>query len=97
MDTSDNIIDRLAALEAIVMGRSTDARFDRRITKSQLAMRRGTSTRTVDRDVARNILPKPEIENGRLYWWLSAVQQHEREREQGTTRTPKMAFRARRA
>lgn len=80
----DDILDRLGALEAVVMGRKdaapTDPRFDRRLTKRELAQRRGKSTRTVDRDVERGVLPPPEVENGRCYWWLSTLQRHERKR-----------------
>jgi len=81
MINPDNIYARLDALEAMVMGRTmraTDPRFDRRLTKAQLAVRRGVSARTIDRDVKRGVLPPPEIENGRCYWWLSILQKHER-------------------
>ena len=74
--------DRVTALENAVLGRpvehSVDSATDRRLTKASLARRRGNSTRTVDRDVERGLLPPPEIENGRCYWWLSTVQRHER-------------------
>jgi hypothetical protein len=83
-DNLTHILTRLETLEAAVLGRVTsrpiDPGCDRRLNKHQLALRRGTSTRTVDRDVERGALPRPEIENGRCYWWLSAIQEHERQR-----------------
>ena len=86
-----DIISRLAALEIVVLGHTAeqpvDAAADRRLTKRELATRRGKSTRTIDRDVARGILPPPQFENGRAYWWLSALQRHER--EQDKSRAPK--------
>ena len=69
-----------------------DPAFDRRLTKRQLALRRGKSTRTVDRDVKRGVLPPPEFENKRAYWWLSALQRHERARGQDKPHTPKWPF-----
>jgi hypothetical protein len=84
-DSLADIFDRLDALEAAVMGRKnavpTAPHFDRRLTKRELALRRGQSTRTVDRDVERGALPPPEVENGRCFWWLSVLQRHERNRE----------------
>jgi hypothetical protein len=94
---SDNILNdlryRISVLEAVVLGRRdssrpTDPQLDRRLTKRQLALRRGKSTRTVDRDVERGLLPPPEIENGRCYWWLSTLERHDRERVQSRTQTP---------
>ena len=77
-----DIISRLAALETVVLGHTAgqpvDAAADRRLTKRELATRRGKSTRTIDRDVKRGVLPPPEIENGRSYWWLSVLQRYER-------------------
>jgi hypothetical protein len=76
-----DICERLDTLEAMVgLGRRSTlpSGLDRRLTKRELAMRRGKSTRTIDRDVKRGVLPEPEVEGGRLYWWLSALQRHER-------------------
>jgi hypothetical protein len=88
-----NMSSRLAALETIVLGHTTeqpvDAAADRRLTKREVAIRRGKSTRTIDRDVKRGVLPPPEIENGRSYWWLTVLQRHERERKQSKPHTPK--------
>jgi IS30 family transposase len=80
-----NIISRLSRLETVVLGHTADevdAAGDRRLTKRELATRRGKSTRTIDRDVKRGTLPPPEFENGRAYWWLSALQRYEREHKQ---------------
>lgn len=86
---SDIITDihaRLAALEIVVLGHAAeqpvDAAHDCRLTKRQLAQRRGKSPRTIDRDVKRGTLPPPEYENGRAYWWLSVLQCHERKLNQ---------------
>jgi hypothetical protein len=92
MDINDIYL-RLDALEAAVLGRKdasrpVDTGEDRRLTKRQLALRRGNSTRTVDRDVERGALPPPEIENGRCYWWLSVLQRHEREHSAAPPRSP---------
>jgi hypothetical protein len=104
MSDLDNILARLHKLEDRFRGLETfighdgdddgpvDPAHDRRLTKRQLAQRRGKSTRTVDRDVERGILPAPQFENGRAYWWLSALQRHEREREHGKPRAPRRHF-----
>jgi hypothetical protein len=75
-----DIAERLGALEAVVLGHRTSApaATDYRLTKRALAERRGKSTRSIDRDVKRGVVPPPEIENGRSYWWLSVLQRHER-------------------
>jgi predicted DNA-binding transcriptional regulator AlpA len=65
-----------------------DPANDRRLTKRQVAEREACSTRTIDRRVADGSFPAPNVIAGRLYWWLSALQRHERERSQSTTRTP---------
>jgi hypothetical protein len=83
-DIVDDILMRLQTLEAVVLGGKhggVDARFDRRLGKREMAMRRGTSTRTLERDVKRGRVLQPEIdEYGHWLWWLSEVQQDERER-----------------
>src|SRR5262245_2525577 len=79
-DILTNIANRLAAVEAAVFdraGHAPAAGVDRRLTTTQRAARRGTSTRTVDRDVERGLLPPPQHENGRCYWWLSMLQEYE--------------------
>jgi hypothetical protein len=74
---------RVTALEAL-LGCATeqpiDPANDRRLTKRQLAQRQGKSTRTIDRDVERGVLPAPVVENGRCFWWISDLQRHELER-----------------
>jgi hypothetical protein len=84
-DIIANIYARLDALEAVVLGRRDgprlDPRFDRRLGKKEMALRRGTSTKTLERDVKRGRVPPPEIdEYGHWHWWLSAVQEDERKR-----------------
>src|SRR5262245_11193961 len=90
--------DRITALETVVHGRAVeypvDPATDRRLTKRELATRRGKSTRQVNRDVESGILPPPEFENGRAYWWLSKLQRHERNRarkQQDKPRNPREA------
>jgi hypothetical protein len=77
-----SVLHRLATLEAVVLGRAAeqpaDPTSDRRLTKREVALRRGKSMRGVERDVKRGLLPPPDIENGRWYWWLSVLQRHER-------------------
>ena len=84
-DIISDIHARLDALEAVVLGRRDgprlDPRFERRLGKRELALRRGTSTRTLERDVKRGRVPPPEIDaTGRWHWWLSVVQEDERKR-----------------
>jgi hypothetical protein len=97
MDTIDSIFQRLERLEEALLGRKgasrpVDTGGDRRLTKRALALRRGKSERTIDRDVERGLLPPPEIEQGRCYWWLSAVQRYER-RFKSDPRAPSPAAR----
>jgi hypothetical protein len=77
-----DICDRLEALETVVLGRAGGTRGggDRRLDKSQAAIRNGVTTRTIKRWVDDGILPPPDIINGRWFWWLSKLQQHERQR-----------------
>jgi hypothetical protein len=77
-----DIIDRLEALESVVFGRAGGARGggDRRLTKPEVAVRNGVTKRTIDRWVKDGTLPPPDIINGRYFWWLSALQRHERKR-----------------
>ena len=78
-----DISSRLSAVEAAVFGRAGStlaAGYDRRLSKRQLAMMRGVCTRTIDRHVKAGLLPPPEVENGRDYWWISKLQEHDRER-----------------
>jgi predicted DNA-binding transcriptional regulator AlpA len=76
------ICDRLDVLERVVLGRAGGARGgnDRRLTKPEVAIRNGVSTRTISRWVEDGSLPPPDIVNGRWTWWLSALQRHERKR-----------------
>ena len=83
----NDILSRLENLEDIVLGRqrrtkALDPSFDRRMTKRQLAQQRAQSTKSVDRAVKAGLLPPPEYENGRAYWWLSKIQEHERQRRE---------------
>lgn len=103
-DDLDSILARLNKLEGRFRGLEAcighhggddgpvDPAHDRRLTKRQLAQRRGKSTRTIDRDVARGILPPPQFENGRAYWWLSALQRHERAHIQSKPHVPKRPY-----
>jgi hypothetical protein len=94
MTDSDDIHARLELLEARVLGRARgprlDPSYDRRISKREMALRRGTSTKTVERDTRRGVLPPPEIDpHGHWFWWLSAIQQHERA-QANVTREPRV-------
>jgi hypothetical protein len=101
-DVLANILDRLHKLEGRCRGLETfvghgdsdpvDPAHDRRLTKRQLAQRRGKSARTIDRDVARKLLPPPEFENGRAYWWLSVLQRYEREHKPDKPHVPRRHF-----
>jgi hypothetical protein len=53
---------------------------DRKLSKIQLARREAITTRSVDRRVKDGRLPPPDGAEGRQpYWWLSALQRHDRE------------------
>jgi hypothetical protein len=54
---------RLAALESAVYGHSRE-----RWSKRKVAEHDGVNPRTVMRGVG-TVYAKPEVENGRLYWW----------------------------
>jgi hypothetical protein len=77
-----DICDRLSTLEAIVLGRAGGVRGggDRRLSKREVAIREGKTTRTITRWVAMGIYPPPDNVNGRDVWWLSVVQRHDRKR-----------------
>jgi hypothetical protein len=53
---------------------------DRKFGKAELAQRWGKSPRSIDRDRSLPGFPVPEVENGRLRWWLSKIQAYERRR-----------------
>ena len=76
------LLDRVAALEDVTFGgRQVGGRSagDLRLYKRHLAIRRNTSTRTVDRDLGRGLLPPPDgIDNSHPWWWLSTIQRAER-------------------
>ena len=91
-DIIGTILERLAVLEGAVLGQkqgpSLDPRFERRISKREVAIREDRSTRQIERWVAEGSFPSPdEIVNGRWSWWLSTLQRHDRERA-ATARTP---------
>lgn len=77
MNKEENILNRLAAVEAAVgiTPNGTvpviDVVNDRRINKQNLAARWDTSCRTIDRLRTEPDFPAPEIANGRVYWWMS--------------------------
>jgi hypothetical protein len=77
-----DVLARLEEIERVLFGRAGGARGggDRRLTKPEVAVRNGVTSRTIDRWVEDGILPPPDIINGRLTWWLSALQRHERKR-----------------
>jgi hypothetical protein len=82
-----DIYARLDTLEAVVLGGargSSVSLSDRRLSKSEVAVRQGVDERTIDRwrkDPAKyGNFPKPDIINGRCFWWLSVLQRHERKR-----------------
>src|SRR5262245_16914605 len=86
----NDIYARLIQIEEVVFGRRggprVDPRYDRRLGKKELAMRRGTSVRTLERDVKRGVVPAPEVDaNGRWFWWMSTLQAHE-EQERAAAR-----------
>jgi hypothetical protein len=66
----DAILARLDALERHVLGR-----VRRRVTKAEKARREGVSTRTIARWVDADRLEKPEIINGRWYFWITEGEQ----------------------
>jgi predicted DNA-binding transcriptional regulator AlpA len=75
-----DIVTRLERLEAVVFGRtatSSGALPDRRLTKREVALRFGVSTRTIDRRVRDGSLPAPETVNKHHYWWLSQLEEHD--------------------
>ncbi len=82
------LFNRLEALEKFVGYQlpRTSALDDQRLNKAQTALRYGTSTRSIDRkrrDAERGEgdFPAPEIDdNGRCYWWLSALQAYDQRR-----------------
>jgi hypothetical protein len=65
-----------------VLGRAGGARGgnDRRLNKREVSIREGKSTRTINRWVEKGIYPPPDNINGRLVWWLSVLQRHDRKR-----------------
>jgi hypothetical protein len=80
----DEILARLAALEAAAFGRPR-----RRLSKGELAKAEGCSTRQVMRKVEQKILPPPDdVTNGRLFWWLDSIEQHRRERARAEADSP---------
>jgi hypothetical protein len=84
--TLTRILDRLDALELILQDRRASTQLaqldDRKLSKHQVAFRDGRSMRSIDRDVKAGKFPPPDdIINGRLYWRLSTLQRHDRERQ----------------
>jgi hypothetical protein len=66
----DAILARLDALEHHVLGHTR-----RRETRAERARRKGVSTRTIARRVADGTEEKPEIVNGRWYFWADEPDQ----------------------
>jgi len=52
---------------------------DQRLSKKALAKRWNQSTRTLDRERKKPGFPAGELFNGRWFWWLSKIQEHERQ------------------
>jgi hypothetical protein len=59
-----------------IVGPADDEFFN----KQRVARRYGWSVRTVDRHAQMDLLPPPDIINGRIGWWLSTLQKFDRER-----------------
>jgi len=63
---------------------------DQRLTKKKLAARWGVSDRWVDRRREDDPdFPTPDIQNHRIYFWLSHVLRYERRRVRSTPKTNK--------
>jgi hypothetical protein len=89
---------RVATLEAVVLGsgvvRGRSSHADRRLSKTDLAIREGVSARTIERGVERGIYPPPDdVINGRPRWWLSTITRFEHDRARSVTRRPPWAGR----
>jgi hypothetical protein len=80
MSLISDLAKRVAALEKLVQ---TPRQTRRRLKKRQVAVREGVSTRTVDRRVAKRILPPPDdVVDGRCYWWEDTLDAFDAERLQ---------------
>src|SRR5262249_53276070 len=93
-DSMDKLIDdlreRVTVLEGVVLGgrivRGQSA-TDRKLWKSDYAIREGVSTRTIERGIKKGIHTKPDgVTNGKSWWWLSSLQRFDRSRIRGATR-----------
>jgi hypothetical protein len=79
-DVLGEILRRLDALEGAVHGKASKF-FNRKLSKSQVALREGNTTRNVDRKVKAGILPPPDgYDNGHPFWWLSTLETNDRVR-----------------
>jgi hypothetical protein len=83
------LVERIAVIEKILGGLPTDEPVvagcggDRRLSKTALARRWGKSTRSIDRMRERPDFPTPDVVNKACVWWLSTIQQYERETQTG--------------
>ena len=87
----EDLRERVAVLEGVVLGGTIlrgQSAADRKIWKSDLAIREGVSTRTVERGIKDGRYAQPDgvTEDGKPWWWLSSVQRHDRQRVRGATR-----------
>jgi hypothetical protein len=75
ISTLEKMLGDPVADEPVIAGR------DCRLSKKQLAQRWGESTRTIDRErkKKKEKFPAGELINGRWFWWLSKIQQYERQ------------------
>jgi hypothetical protein len=79
------VVQRVGAIENAISDRSADqpvdedSSQDRRLSKKQLARRWNKSTRSIDRERRKPGFVVGELINGRWFWWLSKVQQYERQ------------------
>src|SRR5689334_6473353 len=99
-DVLADIIRRIDALEGAVHGRASE-HFNKKLFKSQVALREGRHPRSIERDYKdkkKKKFPPPDgVTNGREWWWLSTLERHDRERAglPTATRTPPNAGKGR--
>ena len=81
MDRSDDILERLAAVEAAVGGMAREP-DDKRLTKSEVAKRYGVSPRTIERWAASAELkfPQPTAINNRWFFVLGDLRAWDKKR-----------------
>jgi hypothetical protein len=77
-DILGDLIRRVDVLEAAVCGRASTF-FDRKLFKSELALREGRATKTIERGVLAGSFPPPDgVTNGKAWWWLSTLERNDR-------------------